>query len=256
MAGYSPLPSHSGKLTKGAEFAPGPRRSFQHAHVYREIGHTGAMAAASAERRRIVVAATVVLTSVGLSGAAFAPALLTYSPLLLIGMSPIPRHLVLAAPLTEPGMFMVVATLRRVIGCALLYFIGHTFGASGLEQLERRYPKARRLVRWVELVFERVGPWVLVIAPSLPMSALAGNARMPLWQFLPAVSTGQLIWVGLTYWLGDFLSIWTVPFTAWLSENVVSTTLACVAGVAAYELFRRRRQQKRTESAVHGATEP
>lgn len=213
------------------------------------------MADVSTEQRRIVVAATVAMTSIGLSGAAFAPALLTYSPLLLIGMSAIPRHLVLAAPLTDPASFMVVATLRRVIGCTLLYFIGDTFGATGLEQLERRYPKARRFVKWIERVFVRVGPLLLVIAPSLPLSALAGNARMPLWQFLPAVSIGQLFWVGLTYWLGDFLSEWTAPFTAWLSENVVSTTIACIAGVAGYQLIRRRNQRKRAESAVEGATE-
>jgi membrane protein DedA with SNARE-associated domain len=212
------------------------------------------MAAVSAEQRRIVVAATVAMTGIGLSGAAFAPALLTYSPLLLIGMSAIPRHLVLAAPLTDPASFMLVATLRRVIGSVLLYFIADTFGATGLEQLERRYPKARQVLAWVERVFVRVGPLALVISPNL-MTALAGNARMPLWQFLPAVSIGQLFWVGLTYWLGDFLSKWTAPFTVWLSENVVSTTLACIAGVAAYQLIRRRNQRKRVERAVEGATE-
>jgi membrane protein DedA with SNARE-associated domain len=213
------------------------------------------MPSASAEQRRIVVAATVAVTSIGLSGVAFAPALLTYSPLLLIAMSAIPRHLVLAAPLTDPASFMMVATLRRVIGCALLYFVGDTFGSTGLEQLERRYPKAHRFVTWIERVFARVGPLLLVIAPSLPMSALAGHARMPLWQFLPAVSIGQLFWVGLTYWLGDFLSQWTAPFTVWLSENVISTTIACIVGVAAYQLIRQRSQRKRAATAIEGATE-
>lgn len=203
-----------------------------------------------------MVAATVAMTSVGLSGVAFAPALLTYSPLLLIAMSAIPRHLVLAAPLTDPASFMIVATARRVVGCTLLYFIGETFGDRGLEQLERRYPRARRFVRWVERLFARLGPLLLVVAPSLPLSALAGKVRMPLWQFWPAVACGQLIWVALTYWLGDFLSAWTTPFTAWLSEHVVSTTLACIAAVAAYQLIRRRRQQKRAQGAVHGAAEP
>jgi membrane protein DedA with SNARE-associated domain len=219
-----------------------------------EIGHTDAMPAASAEQRRIVVAATVALTGIGLSGAAFAPALLTYSPLLLIAMSAIPRHLVLAAPLTDPASFMLVATVRRVIGSVLFYFICDTFGASGLEHLERRYPRARRLVTWIERVFVRVGPLALVISPNL-MTALAGNVRMPLWQFLPAVSVGHLIWVGLTYWVGDFLSEWTTPFTAWLSENVVSTTIACIVCVAAYQLIRRHQQRKRAQSAIEGAAE-
>lgn len=202
-----------------------------------------------------MLAAAALLTSIGLCGIAFAPALLTYSPLLLIGMSAIPRHLVLAAPLTDPGSFVIIATLRRVIGCTLLYYLGESFGETGLEWLERRYPKARRAVKWLERVFRRVGPLVLFVAPSQPMSALAGNVRMPLWQFLPAVSCGQLIWVGLTYWLGDYLSEWTTPVTAWLSENVVSTTLACVVAVVAYQVVRRYRQRKRAEGAVQGATE-
>ena len=211
--------------------------------------------AVSSEKRRIVVAAAVALTGIGLSGVAFAPALLTYSPLLLVGMSAIPRHLVLAAPLTDPVPFVAIATVRRVLGCTALYFLGETFGASGLEWLERRYPKARRLVKWVERMFRNTGALVLLIAPSQPMSALAGNVRLPLWQFLPAVTCGQLVWVSLTYWLGDYFSEQTTPFVAWLRENVVSTTAACVIGVLAYQLVRRRRQRKGVEAVVHGPTD-
>jgi membrane protein DedA with SNARE-associated domain len=201
----------------------------------------------STEKRRIVLAATVVLASVGLCGVAFAPALLTYSPLLLIAMSAIPRHLVLAAPVTDPVPFVIVATLRRVVGCTLLYFLGETFGATGLEWLERRYPKARGVVRWLERVFRKTGVLILVVAPNQAMSVLAGNVRIPLWQFVPAVTCGQVIWTALTYWLGDFLSEWTTPFLAWLRDNVVGTTLACIAVVIAYQLVRKLRQRKPSE---------
>lgn len=201
----------------------------------------------STEKRRIVLAATVALSAVGLCGVAFAPALLTYSPLLLIGMAAIPRHLVLAAPVSDPLPFIAIATARRVISCTLMYFLGETFGELGLDWLEQRYPKARRFVRWVERVFRKGGALALFIAPSQPMAALAGNVRLPLWQFIPAVTLGQVVWVSLTYWLGDFLSPWTTPFLGWLSENVLSTTLACIAVVVAYQLVRRYRQRKRLE---------
>jgi membrane protein DedA with SNARE-associated domain len=237
------------------EIAPKASRFGLAAWPRDEIAHTGAMAAPSTEKRRVVVAAAALLTGIGLCGIAFAPALLTYSPLLLIAMSSIPRHLVLAAPLTDPASFMVVATVKRVIGCTMLYYLGESFGESGLDWLDKRYPKARHFVRWLERLFRRIGPLVLFVAPTHPMSALAGNIRMPLWQFLPAVSGGQLIWVGLTYWLGDFLSEWTAPFTVWLGENVVSTTVACVIAVVAYELVRRHRQRKRAGSAVQGVAE-
>lgn len=212
--------------------------------------------APSTEKRRIVVASAVALTSVGLCGVAFAPALLTYSPLLLIAMSAIPRHLVLAAPITDPGAFVAVATARRVVSCLVLYYLGESFGETGLDWLAKRYPKARLLVRWIDGAFRRFGAVVLVVAPSQPLSALAGNARLPLWQFLPAVAIGQTLWCSLTYWLGDFLSAWTAPFLAWLGDHVVSTTAACIAAVIGYQLLRRRRQRKRAAEALHGAAGP
>jgi membrane protein DedA with SNARE-associated domain len=204
----------------------------------------------------MVVAAAAVLTSVTVSGVAFAPALLTYSPLLLIAMSPIPRHLVLAAPLTDPIAFVAIATLRRVIACTMYYFLGQTFGESGLEWLSKRYPKARRLVRWIDRLFQRVGALVLVVAPSPPMSALAGNAGLPLWQFVPAVAIGQAIWCSLTYWLGDFLGEWTMPFIAWLRTHVVSTTIACAIAVVLFQLARRYWQRKRAGDAIQNPLEP
>jgi len=204
----------------------------------------------STEKRRIVVAAAVVLTGIGLVGVAFAPALLTYSPLLLIALSAIPRHLVLAAPITDPFEFIAVASARRVVGCVLLYYVGESFGESGLEWLSKRYPKARRLVKGINWVFERAGALVVVAVPIV-MSPLAGNARMPMWQFLPAVTLGQIIWVSVTYWVGDFLGTWTKPFLAWLGQNVISTTIACIVCVAAYQLIRRYRQGKRAGDAIH-----
>jgi len=207
------------------------------------------------EKQRIVVAAAVALTGIGLTGVAFAPALLTYSPLLLIGMSAIPRHLVLAAPFTDPTAFVAVATLRRVVSCVVLYFLGESFGETGLEWLAKRYPKAQQIVGWIDRLFRRAGAIVLVVAPSQPLSALAGNARVPLWQFLPAVTIGQTIWSSLTYWLGDFLAVWTTPFAAWLRDNVVGTTLACIACVVAYQLIRRIRQRRRAAQALQETPE-
>ena len=203
-----------------------------------------------------MVAAAAVLTSITLSGVAFSPALLTYSPLLLIALSPIPRHLVLAAPISDPIPFVAIATLRRAIACTMYYFLGDTFGESGLAWLSKRYPKLRTLVRWIDRLFQRAGAAVLVVAPSPPMSALAGNAKLPLWQFVPAVTIGQAIWCSLTYWLGDFLGAWTMPFIAWLKDHVVSATIACIAAVAAYQLVRRYRQRKRAADAIHSPLEP
>src|SRR5690349_12670640 len=91
--------------------------------------------------KRFLLGSVVVLTATGTAGAAFMPTLLTYSPLLLLALSPLPRHLVLAAPLTAIVPFVAVATLRRVLSGAVAYEVGASYGDRGLKWIEGRYPR-------------------------------------------------------------------------------------------------------------------
>jgi membrane protein DedA with SNARE-associated domain len=199
---------------------------------------------------RLLLGSIAVLTITGTAGAAFAPALLTYSPLLLLALSPITRHLVLAAPITDVVPFVAIATARRVLSCGVAYWVGLSYGELGLKWVEGRYPRFRRFVHWLEHAFHKVGPLLLVVAPSPPMCALAGTLRLSKWHVLPAALIGQLVWVGLAYWLGDFLSAWTGPILVWLREHVVEATAACIALFGGYQVIKRMRRKRSAESIL------
>jgi membrane protein DedA with SNARE-associated domain len=176
----------------------------------------------------------------GLIGATAVPTLLSYSPLLLVALSPLPRHIVLAAPVTPMLPLVLVATARRLLACTLGYVLGRTFGQDGLRFLERRYPKASGLLRSLERLFERAAPAVLLVAPGPPFCALAGVTKMPLWLFLPVVTAAQVAWISLTYELGEALSAWVLPILAFFREHMLSTTLGFALIVLTYQLIRRR----------------
>ena len=183
-----------------------------------------------------------VLGALGVLGIALAPALLSYSPLLLIALAPLGRHLVLAAPVTDFVPFLLVATTRRVVTCGLAYLVGRAYGEAGIAWVQSRYPRAGRFVRSVEWLFRRAGPLVLLVAPGPMVCALAGVTRMRWLWFLPIAITGQAAWVTVTYRVGEALQAFILPILAWLEDNMLATTLACVALVALYRVLRRGKQ--------------
>jgi len=188
------------------------------------------------------ILAAVVAT--GALGAAFAPALLVHAPLLLIGLSPLGRHLVMAATVTEMLPFVLVAASRRLLVGVLAYYLGHINGDEGLAWLEGRSRRLGRLARFFERIFRRAGVVALFVVPGPPFCALAGVVRMPMRIMLPVAAVGQIMWCSITYLLGDALSQWIAPIMAFITRHMVETTAVCVLLVGGYELYRRLSRRK------------
>jgi membrane protein DedA with SNARE-associated domain len=193
---------------------------------------------------RWLLAAAAVLTATATAGAALMPPLLAYSPLLLIGLSPLPRHLVMAAPLVPIVPFVLVATTRRMLTSALAYSIGHAYGKGGITWAQTRYPILHVPLDMLQKAFDVAAPLVIFLAPGAPIAALAGAVRVPLWLFLPIAAAGQAMWAALTYRVGEALGAWLAPILQFVKDNVASTTLVCVVLVGGYALWRRRARKR------------
>ena len=180
------------------------------------------------------------LTLAGAAGVALLPTLLTYSPLLLVALSPLGRHLVLAAPSTAMLPFVVVATLRRMLTCILAYYFGQAYGSGGIAWVVTRYPRLTGFVRGLEWLFERAAPLVVFVAPGPIICAMAGATRMRFWLFVPLAAAGEVVWTSLTYRLGEALSAWIKPIMAFFQEHMISTTAGFVLLMLAYRLVSRR----------------
>ncbi len=190
----------------------------------------------------MALGALFVLASVG---AALLPYLAQHHPLILLALSPWPRHQILVAPHTPFLPFMLVTVARGLATVVVAYELAHLYGPLGLEHFEARSARVGRALRVVERVFASAPDLLLLVGPGPLTAAFAAIARMPRWRVFPSLALGLSGWAFVNYRLGGVFAPWTKPILAFLRAHVLPATLACVAIVAAYELVRRRRTLKR-----------
>ena len=138
--------------------------------------------------------------------------------------------------------FPVWAAVLTGIGA---YGLGFLYGRAALGWLDQRYPRVARLIAWIERLFMRWGVALLVVAPAPTVALFAGAARSHFFAFLLAVTAGHALWNSVTYYVGNTLAAWTDLLTSFIGENLLESTLVCVAAVALQQAFsswsRRRR---------------
>lgn len=203
--------------------------------------------------RRVVLAAYAVHVVTMQAGRALMPPLLVHAPLLLVGLSPIPVHLLAVAPESHPVAFVGVVTLRRLLGAVCGYHLGLVFGRDALTWLEGRSGGTGRALRFVLRHFKRAPHLMVVLMPNVGTPLLSGTARLPLPGFIVANLLGQL-WIAIGFFLvGDALRDLILPAVAYVADHMLLFTVASVGLVALTQLVRRLRGQGR--GALPGAPE-
>lgn len=170
-------------------------------------------------------------------GAAFAPYLLVNYPALLLATSPLPRHLLLVAPVLDPTVFFALGFARRLLAAIVVFAIGWKLGPRAVAWVEARWPRIGAELHRLERVFGRVGP-VLVLLPSITIWLLAGTLKMRVALFIPLAAFGGL---GLLIGVFEFAEWFAAPLAtviAWVRAYVWEATLVCVAIVSASQLPR------------------
>lgn len=189
-----------------------------------------------------LVAALGVLFTADALGTAFAPMLAVRAPLLLIALSPLGRHLVLVAGDTSMPAFVAIASARRLLAFAVIYFLARAYGENAFAWVERRYARMGRLARAFERAFRRAAPLVIVLLPGMS-APMAGATGMPPRAYFSLAGIAAVGWVVVAYLVGDALSAWTAPVLAFVRAHIASTTAVCVVAVLLYEWRRRARRR-------------
>jgi len=176
-----------------------------------------------------------------IAGIAFAPALLTYSPLLLVALAPEGRHLLLAAPLVDPILFVVVVTVRLLAADPFLYLFGARYGDEGVRWMERRSGSVGRFARWLERLFARWWGPIVFLSSGPIVCVLAGASKVRFVPFMVVNVAGSLATAALYMFFADALSEWTGIIRDFVAREVVAfTVVSCVlAGLWAYRSARR-----------------
>jgi membrane protein YqaA with SNARE-associated domain len=148
--------------------------------------------------------------------------------------------------------YAAMATLGSVVGCLLLYYLGHRGGEAMLKKRfhERHIDRAMELSR-------RYGALAIIVPALLPPPApfkifvlLAGVARVPVWTFVVSVTVGR----GIRYFGEGLLAVWYGERAiTWLQANGRAVALAMgvatlVGGIVYYVWKNRRRRISREQS--------
>jgi len=146
-------------------------------------GYTGPVntAPSPADRKRLglLLVPFALTTVVNTAGIALAPALLVKAPLLLVALSPLGRHLLMASPSIDLLPFLAVAAPRMFFVDPFMYVLGRDFGELAVEALsERLGPSGGAMLRRLDGAMRKMS-WLLVLLwPDPLVCTLAGVSRL------------------------------------------------------------------------------
>ncbi len=191
--------------------------------------------------RILVYAIPLGLMTVGnLVGSAFMPYLLAHAPLVLVGLSPVFRHIVLVAPYVHaPSLFAVVVP-RHFAPDPFMYFLGREYGPLGLEWAEKNSPGVGKTARLLERVFAKVGPVALLLSPDVLMSTLAGAARVRFPMFVVVNIVGTVLTVVVARWFGDVFDRPIRALVSFFEGHMVAATVLSIAVVVVLNWYSQR----------------
>lgn len=197
----------------------------------------------SAHDRRVVRGCLIALgvLSVGTwIGVGTSPYLVNNYPLLLVGISPISRHMILVAPIVSIPMLFLVGGLRSLTFTTFSYFLGRSLGEPGLVWLEQRAERAGRFIRWLERFFLRWSYWAVFIFPLGAMACIAGVARMRPVGFFVTATIGIAFRMSLYILLADSIRGPIMNLLEWIRTYQVPATLVLVGTIATYQLYKHK----------------
>lgn len=186
--------------------------------------------------------AVVVATLVG---AALSPYLAVHQPLWLLALNPWPRHQILVAPHVPFTPFVALVTARSLFTCVVAYELGKHYGSRGTAYIAGRSPETGRALVLFEQLFGRFSSVLLVVAPGLLTSVLAGTSGVTRLHTLALSGVGIAVWASIYHRVGGVLAPWTAPVLAFLREHVLEATLVAVASVLVYQAWTHRRVRSR-----------
>lgn len=199
-----------------------------------EPGYTAPVTAepSPVDRRRLALLLVPFFVSAVVStvGVALAPALLVKTPLLLVGLSPLWRHLLLASPSVDTLPFFAVGLPRMFAVDPFMYVLGRDFGDVAIEALVARLG-AEKMIRRLDRAARRAS-WLLVLLwPDPLVCTLAGASRLNPVAFVILNLLGTVGALALARVSGEALAGPVGWLRTFLENNTLATTTISVAVV-------------------------
>jgi membrane protein DedA with SNARE-associated domain len=190
-------------------------------------------------------------------GRAFSLYLINHYPLLLVAMSPMGSHVLLAAALTDPLVLLAVTTTRRLLFYGATFFLGRALGPFAIQWVEARARFFGRFVRFIERLFAKAPRLVVLSAAGPTVSTLAGMSGMALPTFLTLATVGLVVRLWIWIQFADLFQGPIEQLLAWIDEYWIPGTLVLVTFIGISQ-WRRVRAARAARAGVGelGASPP
>jgi membrane protein DedA with SNARE-associated domain len=180
------------------------------------------------------------------AGRAFSLYLVTHYPLLLVAMSPMGSHVLLAAASANPVALLVITTTRRLLFYLGTFYLGRALGQRAVQWVENRARHFGRFVRFIERLFARAPRLVVLFAAGPTVSALAGMSGMPLSLYLSLATLGLAVrlWIWISF--AELLRAPIEQLLVWINEYWVPGTIVLVTiiGLTQWRSVRQARSER------------
>jgi membrane protein DedA with SNARE-associated domain len=206
----------------------------------------------NARTRLALLVVPIALIAIASSiGEAIAPTLLVDAPLLLVGLVPRNRYLVLAAPQLAFWPFFIVGMVRLTLTDPFFYVFGRNYGDAAIHWTERRVGapgSVRRLEQW----FRRAAYPIVAIAPNNLVCVLAGASGMSIRGFLLTNLGGTAARMVLIWFLGEVFSAPLLDVVEFVAEYrwILTVLTVLIVAVSVWRARRGHRSEIETPEEV------
>lgn len=206
---------------------------------------TGAAPPRPEPDRRVVTILVVLVIGFWILGTvanALAPTLIADHPLVLVGLEPRNRYLLLTAGRVDLLPYLVWATFRRIASDPVYFALGHLYGDRSIRWMENQAgDRGRRFVRFADRGYRRFSRPAVFLFPGLIVCVLAGATGMRTRTFLAWNLAGTVAAVIALRLFATQLEPVVLPITDWIDENQTVLTAVTVGTAVAYLAYQRIR---------------
>jgi membrane protein DedA with SNARE-associated domain len=159
-------------------------------------------------------------------GLVFLPALLKFSPTLLILLSPFLHHLILTSTLLSPLPFLLIGTTVSLFQCTIGYEFGRRYGTLSFDWCQKHNlisaAKIDLVSRWVR----SSAPLVLFLIPGPLIAMVTGVFHLKPKSFFFFMVPSQVLWVSACLLLGTHLESYLFLIKTFIIEHWLLLTLS------------------------------
>lgn len=173
----------------------------------------------SARARRSILLASGTLFLAGTVGSNVGPALVDEHPALVLAFASRNRNLFGSVPYIDPIPFALIGFCRILLAAVVLYYLGRWYGNRAIGWTERQVGEMPAIYTWFERAVARAG-WLLFLAMpgSNLVCIMAGHQRVPVRKFVPLISLGIVVKLGVLWAGGKAFEDQIRSFLNWIED--------------------------------------